>query len=48
MGPVRVKVGAGRIRAEHDDVARSHANTGCPTGRFGRLERLAGLTQPPE
>jgi uncharacterized protein (TIGR00299 family) protein len=41
-GPVRVKIGAGRVRPEHDDVARIAREQGLPYAELVReIERLA-------
>ena len=43
-GPVRVKVGADRVRPEHDDVARIAREQGLPYAALVReIERLAGV-----
>ena len=44
-GPARVKVGAGRFRPEHDDVARMARDNGLPYRVVAaEIERLA--TEP--
>ena len=48
-GPARVKVGAGRMRPEHDDVARIAREHGLPYRAVAaEIERLAAGTQPAE
>ena len=41
-GPVRVKAGAGRLRPEHDDVARIARETGLRVRRRGTRGRRSG------
>ena len=44
--PVRVKVGAGRVKAEHDDAAVAAVNLGRPLRAVLQEAEAAARTQP--